>query len=123
MLISGASAGVDVEDFKAHCQYAAGYNTFHRNIVRFWKVVDGMEDDDRALLLKFVTSCERPPSLGFSALHPPFTVQYLESQGDERLPSASTCFNVLKLPTYSSSKVMRQKLLLAIRSKSGFDLS
>ncbi len=70
-----------------------------------------------------LASCERSPSLGFAGLHPPFTVQRVDCSDDSRLPTASTCFNVLKLPTYSSQKVLRGKLLLSIRSKAGFDLS
>lgn len=42
---------------------------------------------------------------------------------DDKLPAASTCFNVLKLPTYSSEAVMRDKLLTAIFSGSGFELA
>ena len=40
-----------------------------------------------------------------------------------RLPTAATCFNLLKLPNFKSKKVLREKLLLAIRSGSGFELS
>jgi ubiquitin-protein ligase E3 C len=39
----------------------------------------------------------------------------------EALPSSSTCFSTLKLPTYSSAAVMRDKLLLAIHSGAGFE--
>ena len=42
---------------------------------------------------------------------------------DEKLPSASTCFNILKLPTYSSTKVMKEKLLFAISEGKGFMMS
>ena len=42
---------------------------------------------------------------------------------EERLPSASTCFNTLKLPAYGKKTTMRAKLLLAITSASGFELS
>jgi hypothetical protein len=45
------------------------------------------------------------------------------SNDGEKLPSASTCFNTLKLPTYSSSKAMREKLLISIRSGAGFEMS
>lgn len=31
---------------------------------RFWSVVNELDDVDKARLLRFVTSCERPPSLG-----------------------------------------------------------
>ncbi len=123
ILISGSQTGVSVDDLKRHTRYAGGYLAIDRHMSRFWAVVDELSAEDRALLVKFVTSCERPPSLGFAALHPPFTVQRVECSDDHRLPTASTCFNVLKLPTYSSQKVLRDKLLLSIRSKSGFDLS
>ena len=41
----------------------------------------------------------------------------------ERLPSASTCFNMLKLPNFKREGTMRDKVLTAIRSNAGFDLS
>jgi hypothetical protein len=41
----------------------------------------------------------------------------------ERLPTAATCFNLLKLPNYHTKKVLREKLLYAMKSASGFDLS
>ena len=40
-----------------------------------------------------------------------------------RLPTSATCFNLLKLPNFKSRKVLREKLLYAIKSESGFDLS
>jgi ubiquitin-protein ligase E3 C len=39
------------------------------------------------------------------------------------LPSTSTCVNLLKLPRYTNAKVLREKLLYAINSGAGFDLS
>ena len=42
---------------------------------------------------------------------------------DDRLPTASTCFNILKLPAYSSEKVLKARLLASIHSGAGFDLS
>ncbi|CAE7696923.1 unnamed protein product, partial [Symbiodinium microadriaticum] len=123
VLISGAVSEISVEELRAHTHYAAGYHSMDRNIVRLWSVVSEMSEADRALLVKFVTSCERPPSLGFGDLNPPFTIQRVDCNDDSRLPTASTCFNILKLPTYSSQRLLRDKLLTAIRSNSGFDLS
>ena len=71
--------------------------------------------------MKFVTACERGPSLGFAALEPPFTIRKIPDS--DKLPSASTCFNTLKLPSYSSEKVLRERLLTSIHSGAGFDLS
>lgn len=72
-----------------------------KHISNFWTIVTEMSDEDKANLVKFVTSCQRPPSLGFADLHPPFSIQRVDCTDDSRLPSASTCFNILKLPTYS----------------------
>lgn len=67
---------------------------------------------------------ERPPPLGFASMNPPFTIQRVGITHDsEKLPSASTCFNILKLPTYSSEKVLREKLTYVIVSGAGFELS
>ena len=40
-----------------------------------------------------------------------------------RLPSAATCMNLLKLPQYESVQQLKEKLLYAIKSHSGFELS
>jgi hypothetical protein len=41
----------------------------------------------------------------------------------QRLPTASTCANTLKLPNYRRAETLREKLLAAVRSGAGFDLS
>lgn len=41
----------------------------------------------------------------------------------DRLPTASTCTNTLKLPDFRRSGTLREKLLYAIRAGAGFDLS
>ena len=41
----------------------------------------------------------------------------------DRLPSASTCFNLLKLPNYNKKATLRQKLKLAMESGASFGLS
>lgn len=41
----------------------------------------------------------------------------------DRLPTASTCFNLLKLPNYTRKSVLREKLKYAIESNAGFELS
>ena len=40
-----------------------------------------------------------------------------------RLPTASTCFNLLKLPNYSKKATLKEKLRLAISMNTGFELS
>lgn len=41
----------------------------------------------------------------------------------ERLPTASTCMNLLKLPEFCDQHLMRNKLLYAVESSAGFELS
>ena len=40
-----------------------------------------------------------------------------------RLPTASTCFNLLKLPNYQKKATLREKLRYAIKCNTGFELS
>jgi len=125
VLISGPSDGkIDVLDMKTNTRYSGGYTSFDRNVNRFWNVVSSFNDKQQADLLRFVTSCERPPPLGFSCMNPPFTIQRVGILKDgDKLPSASTCFNILKLPTYSSQNILRDRLLYAIKSGAGFELT
>jgi ubiquitin-protein ligase E3 C len=74
------------------------------------------------LFLKFVTNCRRPPVFGFANLNPKFMIQKLQKgEGIEtRLPIAAVCFNVIKLPVYDTPAILKQKLLQAINSGSGY---
>lgn len=121
VLISGAQVPVDVEDLKQHTVYAGGYTQEHPTILAFWQVVEDFSDIQKRQLLKFVTSCSRPPLLGFKELEPPFCVQHAGSS--DRLPTASTCMNLLKLPEFPDANTLRDKLLYAIQAGAGFELS
>ena len=122
VLISGAEIPVDIDDLMKHTRYGGDYSPQHKTIKMFWKVIRNFDDNERRQLLKFVTSCSRPPLLGFKDLDPSFTIQ---SSGDDlnRLVTASTCLNLLKLPAYNEENQLREKLLYAIQSGVGFELS
>ncbi|CAB3256415.1 unnamed protein product [Arctia plantaginis] len=121
LLISGAEVPIDLDDLKRHTQYAGGFSITHPTVQCFWKVLQNFTDDQRRQLLKFVTSCSRPPLLGFKDLHPPFCIQ--SAGASDRLPSSSTCMNLLKLPEFHSEEQLAEKLLYAIQSGAGFELS
>ncbi|XP_029044161.1 ubiquitin-protein ligase E3C [Osmia bicornis bicornis] len=121
VLISGAQIPVDVNDLKLHTNYTGGYAPDHPTITAFWKVVNEFSDQQKGQLLKFVTSCSRPPLLGFKELDPPFCIQHAGSV--DRLPTSSTCMNLLKLPEFPDEKTLREKLLYAIQAGAGFELS
>lgn len=126
-LISGARADIDVEDLRRNTFYGGLYtigddNQEHPTIQLFWQVMHEMTDEERRKVLRFVTSTPRAPLLGFSHLCPRFSIR--DATNDEaRLPSTSTCVNLLKLPPYSTAETLREKLLYAINSGAGFDLS
>ena len=45
------------------------------------------------------------------------------TEESDKLPTAATCMNILKLPQYSNKETMKQKLLYAINAGAGFDLT
>uniref|UniRef100_A0A8C5HRA3 Ubiquitin-protein ligase E3C n=1 Tax=Gouania willdenowi TaxID=441366 RepID=A0A8C5HRA3_GOUWI len=122
VLISGAHVPICLDDLKHFTNYSGGYSATHPVIQIFWEVVESFTDDEKRMLLKFVTSCSRPPLLGFKELYPAFCIHNGGSDL-ERLPTASTCMNLLKLPEFCDQNLMRNKLLYAIESSAGFELS
>lgn len=136
LLISGDRRSIDLEDMRAHVTYGSGYHPSQPYIQAFWAIVAEMGPEDQGNLLRFVTSCSRQPLLGFAQLQPPFCIQKIPAYASQytgleppqpnevpRLPSAATCMNLLKLPMYDSVETLRDRLLYAIRSNSGFELS
>ncbi|CAB3994760.1 Ubiquitin- ligase E3B [Paramuricea clavata] len=147
-LISGDSTSLDVSDLRANTTYYGGYHNKHRVINWLWEIVEkDFNESEKSAFLKFVTSCSKPPLLGFAHLRPEFSIRCVETTDDEdegdsvgsvvrgffnigrrkvsasRLPTSSTCFNLLKLPNYARKEILREKLRYAIQSHSGFELS
>ncbi|KAF2754009.1 hypothetical protein EJ05DRAFT_480019 [Pseudovirgaria hyperparasitica] len=126
-LLSGTTAPLDLNDLRRNISYSGVYQIGtdgleHPTIQHFWRVMESLDEQDKRAVIKFVTSTPRAPLLGFGQLNPPFTIR--DSGRDEvRLPTSSTCVNLLKLPMYSSFEVLREKLLYAVSAGAGFDLS
>lgn len=126
-LIGGAHAGIDVKDLRQNTHYGGTYvigddGQEHPSVKMFWDVMQTFGDEERRKVLKFVTSTPRGPLLGFSHLNPKFSIR--DSGSDEnRFPTTSTCINLLKLPMYKTKETLKQKLLAAVNSGAGFDLS
>ncbi|KAI1329487.1 hypothetical protein F5Y16DRAFT_366136 [Xylariaceae sp. FL0255] len=126
-LVGGDSSEIDIDDLRNNTIYSGFYQIGddgqeHPTIKYFWEVMKSFKDSERREVLKYVTSTPRAPLLGFSQLKPKFSIRNADG-GDERLPSTSTCVNLLKLPVYTSAHKLRKKLLYAIQSGAGFDLS
>ena len=69
-------------------------------------------------MLENIIKCYLP----YQELHPSFCVHYGGREID-RLPTASTCMNLLKLPEFKDEETLSAKLLYALESESGFELS
>jgi ubiquitin-protein ligase E3 C len=120
-LISGSSRGFDISDLYQHCVYGGGFNQRSQAIQWLWQLLQQMDSDDLGHFLMFTTSCSRPPLLGFKTLYPQFCIHMVPDA--TRLPTASTCANLLKLPNYGSFETLKLKVMQAIRAECGFDLS
>ncbi|KAL8769302.1 MAG: hypothetical protein Q9209_004684 [Squamulea sp. 1 TL-2023] len=126
-LISGTDSAPDIADLRSNTLYGGLYSIGddgleHPTIQLFWNAVSSFAVEDKMKLLKFVTSTPRAPLLGFGNLNPKFTIR--DGGNDQtRLPTTSTCVNLLKLPVYKDEGVLRERLLYSIRSGAGFNLS
>lgn len=146
-LISGDTTPINLQDLRRHTKYFGGFHNNHRVISWLWDILEkDFTPEEHKLFLKFVTSCSKPPLLGFANLEPPFSIRCVEVSDDmdygdtigsvlrgflairrsdpvDRLPTSSTCFNVLKLPNYQRRSTLKEKLKYAIHSNAGFELS
>jgi ubiquitin-protein ligase E3 B len=162
-LISGDNSPIDLKDLRRNTSYYGGFHDSHRVVAWLWEVLEkDFTDKEKSMFLKFVTSCSKPPLLGFENLEPPFSIRCVdislstsltfmfyrcvevaddEDDGDtvgsvlrgflalrrkdpvNRLPTASTCFNLLKLPNYQKKSTLKEKLRYAISCNTGFELS
>jgi len=93
-LIGGEETIIDLDDLRANCE-VSGFKK-DDTMRMFWRVVQSFDQVQRRALLSFTTSCSRPPLLGFAQLNPKFGVR-CAGEDTTRLPSASSCFNLLKM--------------------------
>lgn len=106
VLLGGASIPIDLADLRANT-VLAGYDERDATIQNFWKALESFDNTLRMKFVKFVTSCSRPPLLGFKELVPKFCIRNA-GVDDDRLPTSSTCVNLLKLPNFSSYRILRE---------------
>jgi len=80
----------------------------------FWALVKEMSQQERGLLLRFCTGCSRLSAGGFAALSPRFSITLVSYAPERSLPTAATCFNLLKLPLYPDERSLRKSVTTAI---------
>ncbi|KAG7469909.1 hypothetical protein MATL_G00133800 [Megalops atlanticus] len=117
LLLSGMPE-IDVADWNRNTEYTSGYDLDEPVIQWFWEVVESLTQEERVLLLQFVTGSSRVPHGGFAYLMggsglQKFTIAAVPYTSN-LLPTSSTCINMLKLPEYPSQEILRDRLLVAL---------
>ena len=117
---------VDVDDWEVSSRCTGGLTAASDLVRWFWALVREMSTEERSKLLLFCTGSARAPATGFGTLmgysgqQQPFTLQGMPCD-PAQLPTAATCFNTLRLPSYTSAAVLRTKLRQALNGAVGFD--
>jgi E3 ubiquitin-protein ligase TRIP12 len=105
-----------------------GYNMESNSVKNLLQTMSEFDASQRREFLQFTTGSPKLPIGGFKSLTPMFTVVCKPSEhpytSDDYLPSVMTCVNYLKLPDYSTLKIMKKQLFMAVREGQGaFHLS
>ncbi|KAF2635606.1 hypothetical protein P280DRAFT_411235 [Massarina eburnea CBS 473.64] len=105
-----------------------GYNLDSKSVRNLIQVMSEFTSTERRDFLQFSTGSPKLPIGGFKSLTPMFTVVCKASEppytSDDYLPSVMTCVNYLKMPDYSTVKILKEKLRVAIQEGQGaFHLS
>ncbi|XP_019355452.1 E3 ubiquitin-protein ligase HACE1 isoform X2 [Alligator mississippiensis] len=117
LLLSGMPE-IDVNDWLKNTEYTSGYERGDQVIQWFWDVVEELSQEERVLLLQFVTGSSRVPHGGFAHIMggsglQNFTIAAVPYTPN-LLPTSSTCINMLKLPEYPSKEILKDRLLVAL---------
>ncbi|KAG0485931.1 hypothetical protein HPP92_010010 [Vanilla planifolia] len=119
-LLSGGKHDFDVEDLRCNTRYTGGYTERRNRTIKiflgaFERALDELFWDWNRCVLVSIYALQVTDDLPLWAT--------IGGHDVERLPSASTCYNTLKLPAYKRQSTLKSKLLYAISSNTGFELS
>jgi ubiquitin-protein ligase E3 C len=124
----GSVHGIDVASLQQAMTYLGGSHHSQPYILEFWDMLETeFTPDQQRKFLRFMTSCSRQSLLGFGSLEPVPPIQQIRLCDDgpsknSKLPTSQTCTNLLKLPNYQDRKLLKEKLLAAVESGTGFEL-
>jgi ubiquitin-protein ligase E3 C len=63
ILIGGVNSPIDLGDLRANTNYGGLFKDDNPVVEKFWRVVGSFNQEQRRALLRFITSCSRPPLL------------------------------------------------------------
>uniref|UniRef100_A0A8C0FMH7 HECT-type E3 ubiquitin transferase n=1 Tax=Bubo bubo TaxID=30461 RepID=A0A8C0FMH7_BUBBB len=100
--------------------YKGDYTATHPTVRMFWETFHAFPLEKKKKFLLFLTGSDRIPIYGMSSLR--IVIQSTTS-GEQYLPVAHTCYNLLDLPKYSSKEILSARLVQAIDHYEGFSLA
>ncbi|XP_025109436.1 probable E3 ubiquitin-protein ligase HERC4 isoform X2 [Pomacea canaliculata] len=109
----------DFHELEKNAEYKGEYHRYHPTIKLFWEVFYDLSIQNKKKFLLFLTGSDRIPVLGMKYVK---IVIQPTGGGENFLPVAHTCFNLLDLPKYASRQSLEEKLLLAIQHTEGFGI-
>ena len=114
---------ISIEDWQQHAVIKGNHPASGTIVQRFWRVLSQWDNELLAALLRFATGTPALPPEGFVALEgkdgpQPFSLQVCRWDV-RKLPQASTCYNLLMIPPYSTDEMMAQKLEYAALESAG----
>ncbi|KAL3642546.1 E3 ubiquitin-protein ligase upl4 [Castilleja foliolosa] len=125
-LLCGEHVPWNPDELLDHIKFDHGYTISSPSIANLLEIMQELDLKQQRAFLQFVTGAPRLPTGGLASLNPKLTIvrKHCDNGFDADLPSVMTCANYLKLPSYSSKGVMKEKLLYAIIEGQGsFHLS
>jgi E3 ubiquitin-protein ligase TRIP12 len=124
-LLRGESARFGMADLIENVEISHGFTSDSPEIRMLFEVLSELSLEEQRLVVQFITGYAQLPIGGLAALQPKLTVARRDGdEPDRELPSVMTCKNYFKMPAYSSKKIMRERILMAISEGQGsFDLT
>jgi E3 ubiquitin-protein ligase HACE1 len=119
---------IDLDDWKANTEYSGELDAKSEIVGWFWNWMDRQCPQMHRNVLQFVTGSTNLPLGGFKALRGveskvKFNIT-IAPKDNGALPTASTCFNMLKFPSFRSQADFESKLELAVQNgRCGFSFN
>lgn len=108
------------EELEESAIYKGDYSATHPTVKLFWETFHEFPLEKKKKFLLFLTGSDRIPIYGMASLQ--IVIQSTAS-GEEYLPVAHTCYNLLDLPKYSSKEILSARLTQALDNYEGFSLA
>jgi len=119
-IVCGGEVPVDMRAVQKRCALR-GWGASEDEYVKWlWDVLFEFTEAEKMQFIVFLTGSDRVPLQGWEGLR---VILQRHGDGDDRLPTAYTCFALLLLPKYSSKDVLRRNLRSAIVNSEGFGLN